>query len=166
MYYFNLIIRYAILSNSPALYLELVHYRLNWPENVYTGFRPCNVYIFIIIFAVIFGGSCGEGEIWDFVVESCGSRNLNVCLGRSWGSCIFKVCSIVKFCGFWKLSWDTKITVLSWITVSCFVVRSWIFWVLIFVLPWDSGILNPTCLFCREILLILDPDKCFCREIL
>ena len=27
-----LIVRYAVLSNSAALFLECVHYRLNWPE--------------------------------------------------------------------------------------------------------------------------------------
>ena len=32
MHCFHLIVRYAVLSNSAALFLECVHYRLNWPE--------------------------------------------------------------------------------------------------------------------------------------
>ena len=32
MHCFHLIVPYAVLSNSSALFLKCVHYRLNWPE--------------------------------------------------------------------------------------------------------------------------------------
>ena len=32
MHCFHLIVPYAVLSNSAALFLEYVHYRLNWSE--------------------------------------------------------------------------------------------------------------------------------------
>ena len=37
MHCFHLIVRYAVLSNSAVLFLECVHYRLNWPEKVYSA---------------------------------------------------------------------------------------------------------------------------------